>query len=580
MKNIYTLIVLSLIVTTSAIAQITGPATVYVGTTTSYSYNDGNTIVGAYWTATKGNVDSYTNTGTNYTSSITWTTTGSALVRIYGSDGLVSSKSVTVNTCSIGAPTGTGGSRCGTGTVSLSATVGSGGTGVRWYSASTGGSVLGSSTSFTTPSISTTTTYYVTTYNSTTLCESSPRVAVTASVSNTGAISPATVNAFNSMSGIQTLSGHTGTPLRWEKNTNSGGWTTISNTTASNSYSVGPISSTTVTQYRAVLNNFCGNPSYSALSTINVYPNPPAILVNGATPSSTTVYRNYGYDVTLSIPSQTYYSTYQWFQNGSVISGAQSSSYNPAAPGVYTLTVTLTGGASYTTPTGITVVMPNLQSDSVNIVSRTTFTKSGVTTATSRYTLTPSDLQQSLYYSDGIGRTVQTIGVGQSAIGTDLVIPSAYGKQGIVDSVYLPYAESGIVAKFRKDAIKGSSAFNSYSSGKQYNAYQQDVSSKIAIDSKPYAVTAFYNTPDARVRRKGSPGSDWQPGQHDVQVRSRLSTSSYCQVRRWKSNGTTTDYYPDNTVTSTVVKDENGYFTRTFVDMRGLTVLKQVQVDA
>ncbi|MEY3433400.1 MAG: hypothetical protein RL131_1336, partial [Bacteroidota bacterium] len=53
----------------------------------------------------------------------------------------------------------TTGSRCGTGTVTLGATA-SAGT-INWYAAATGGSSLGTGTSFTTPNISTTTTYYV-----------------------------------------------------------------------------------------------------------------------------------------------------------------------------------------------------------------------------------------------------------------------------------------------------------------------------------------------------------------------------------------------------------------------------------
>ena len=49
--------------------------------------------------------------------------------------------------------------RCGTGTVSLGATATEGAT-VKWYTAATGGAPLASGSSFTTPSISTTTTYY------------------------------------------------------------------------------------------------------------------------------------------------------------------------------------------------------------------------------------------------------------------------------------------------------------------------------------------------------------------------------------------------------------------------------------
>jgi hypothetical protein len=76
----------------------------------------------------------------------------------------------------------TGGTNCGTGTVSLGATSDGGATEFRWYSAKTGGSLLGTTVtgSWTTPSITTTTTYYVSSYNGS--CESLVRVAVKATI--------------------------------------------------------------------------------------------------------------------------------------------------------------------------------------------------------------------------------------------------------------------------------------------------------------------------------------------------------------------------------------------------------------
>jgi hypothetical protein len=59
------------------------------------------------------------------------------------------------------------GSRCGTGTVNISADVSAGAT-VRWYTVSTGGASIGSSgdnATFTTPSISATTTYFAEAWN-------------------------------------------------------------------------------------------------------------------------------------------------------------------------------------------------------------------------------------------------------------------------------------------------------------------------------------------------------------------------------------------------------------------------------
>ena len=80
----------------------------------------------------------------------------------------------------------TNGETCGTGTVNLGATATAGVTEFRWYTTATGGSyttspVVGSSTTFTTPSISTTTNYYVTAWNGT--CETQVRTLVIAKVS-------------------------------------------------------------------------------------------------------------------------------------------------------------------------------------------------------------------------------------------------------------------------------------------------------------------------------------------------------------------------------------------------------------
>jgi len=70
-------------------------------------------------------------------------------------------------------PTTNNVSRCGPGSVTLSATVGLNGNALRWYNASTGGTLLYVGNPFVTPILSSTTDYWVTSFNSTTLCESS-----------------------------------------------------------------------------------------------------------------------------------------------------------------------------------------------------------------------------------------------------------------------------------------------------------------------------------------------------------------------------------------------------------------------
>lgn len=96
----------------------------------------------------------------------------------------------------------TGASRCGTGTVTLQATTAAGT--INWYAASTGGASLGSGTSYTTPSISTTTTYYADVTNNG--CTSTPRTAVVATVN----AAPPTPTITQSGCGVLTLGNYSG----------------------------------------------------------------------------------------------------------------------------------------------------------------------------------------------------------------------------------------------------------------------------------------------------------------------------------------------------------------------------------
>ena len=113
------------------------------------------------------------------TSNKTYTVTGTDI------NGCSNTATVTISVNAIpSAPVGVDGSRTGTGTVDINATVSVGET-VDWYAAVLGGSVLttGSGTlSFTTPSISSTTTYYAEARNTTTSCTSALRTAVVATI--------------------------------------------------------------------------------------------------------------------------------------------------------------------------------------------------------------------------------------------------------------------------------------------------------------------------------------------------------------------------------------------------------------
>jgi hypothetical protein len=120
-----------------------------------------------------------------------------------GSCAAATSNTITINTSS--SPTlssTTGASRCGTGTVTLQATAAAGT--INWYAASTGGASLGTGTSYTTPSINTTTTYYADVTNNG--CTSTPRTAVVATVN----AAPPTPTITQSGCGVLTLGNYSG----------------------------------------------------------------------------------------------------------------------------------------------------------------------------------------------------------------------------------------------------------------------------------------------------------------------------------------------------------------------------------
>lgn len=107
------------------------------------------------WDFGDGQTSTLQNPSHSYTTNGTYTVTMTA-TNAYGNDQVVKTNLITINMPA--APVATGASNCGTGTVNLSAT----GSGIlHWFDAATAGTDLGTGTTFTTPSIAATTTYYV-----------------------------------------------------------------------------------------------------------------------------------------------------------------------------------------------------------------------------------------------------------------------------------------------------------------------------------------------------------------------------------------------------------------------------------
>ena len=289
------------------------------------------------------------------------------------------------------AATGADGSRCGAGTVVISATPPGGAT-IDWYQAATGGTAITtSSNSFTTQSIATTTTYYAETRNTTTGCVSATRTAVIATINSLpiaiiNSVSPTTFCSGGSV----TLTSSTASTYLWS--------------TGATSQS---ISINNGGNYSVTITNANGCISTSSITTVTVNPLPLATITAG---SATTFCS--GGSVNLTSVSA---SSYLWS------TGATSQSVSINSNGNYNVTITNANGCTSTSSITTVTVNPlpilninnpsficapgtvNLTSSAITSGSATSLSFSYFTDlANTNILLTPSAVATSgIYYIQG-----------------------------------------------------------------------------------------------------------------------------------------------------------------------------------
>ena len=176
-------------------------------------------------------------------------------------------------------------SRCDAGTLTLSAAA-TGGT-LNWYAGPTGGSILGTGSNFTTPSISITTTYYVEVTNGT--CTSS-RIAVLASIAPTAAPTATANQTFCAGEVVGNIV-ITGTNIIWYTAATNGtivppNTPLVAGTIYYASQTVGSCQSPTRVAVTMTLGNCLGSEEFVA-NVIKLYPNPVIDILNIS--STTTI---------------------------------------------------------------------------------------------------------------------------------------------------------------------------------------------------------------------------------------------------------------------------------------------------
>ncbi|HEY9006027.1 MAG TPA: DUF6443 domain-containing protein [Ohtaekwangia sp.] len=466
----------------------------------------------------------------------------------------------------------TNGSKCGPGTINISAAPGANGDQIYWYSASQGGPVIATGSGFT-ANVSATTTYYATTYSTSTQCESMARTAVVAMVNPIPAASP-------SPSQTTICSGATASIVLSDPN-NAGNTTYSwiaqgSNGTAPADTGTGNISGIfynsdavnqgTVTYTITPSTTFCTGTPVTATVTIKntpVAPNPgPFLILIGS--SAPVTFK-------LAVPAG---QQATWYPDGaSAVTGpTYQYIFDPKPESYAAVHVSLTDLATSCETAHVLVPFTFTNLIHPNSVTKETVRVTGQLHSPDVDNLNAGQKVKTISFIDGLGRATQVVGVGAATSGKDLVQPVEYDSYGRTSKNYLPYAAS--------------------TSGTYQNLYPTDQAAfyasdspqndKVVNDAYPFAIAKYEASPLGRVLEQGSPGQAWQPGQHTATASYSFNTgatsSDADEVRKFAADGSSTGYYAANTLSKTTAVDENGSIIITYATSGGKTLaVKQQQ---
>jgi hypothetical protein len=334
------------------------------------------------------------------------------------------------------APTAGNSSRCGTGTVAISATPGTGET-IDWYSSASGGTALWTgATSYTTPIISATTIYYAEAKNTTTGCASSTRTPVTATV-NTLPSAPTAGSTSRCGTGTVTLSASAATGETTDWYEASTGGSPLAQ--AIGQYTTPTLTSTT-TYYVEGRNitTGCVSATRTAVTvTINT-PAVPSVTIassdadNSICPSEEVIF-------TATASNGGSAPTYQWKLNGSNVSGSGSTYTNAALVNSDVVTVVMTANnscqsASTATSNAITTVV-NATPAALSVTGSTycSYSNGVVNTTLGSVTSTSSasGVGYTLYNVNGDAVSASVPGTGSSLTWTGVEAATGYYVIGV-----------------------------------------------------------------------------------------------------------------------------------------------------
>lgn len=187
----------------------------------------------------------------------------------------------------------------------------------------------------------------------------------------------------------------------------------------------------------------------------------------------------------------------------------------------------------------------------------------GITDVSQVDALNVSQKQTTFYYTDGLGRIVQTVYKQATPLQHDLVQNRVYDNLGRESVTYLPYAAADGSGNYKADADAAQQSF-----------YRNGYGDKVADDAEPFSQQLFENSPLQRLLQSGSVGAGFQPNEHPNTMIYRTNTGDD-HVISWQTDGSYQGSYNANTLAVSEATDAAGAKTIMFRDVAGHVVLKR-----
>lgn len=189
-----------------------------------------------------------------------------------------------------------------------------------------------------------------------------------------------------------------------------------------------------------------------------------------------------------------------------------------------------------------------------NAIKNWTVLASGQLSATNAKGLGTNGVLKGFSYFDGLGRSIQSIGVAQSPTGKDIISFNEYDKFGRTVEQFLPYTETSNGGAFRGDT-----------DSKQTTFYENQFTGEGSYGS---AKTDLEFSPLNRAFKQYAPGSDFASNPAEI----KYSTNSATDVRNFYQM--TNPWYAANSLSKTIQSDENGNTVILYTDKIGRKIMQ------